>query len=228
MKIPTLVDDASNFLIAVQNALNQNIVEEVNTDQLQNHFEKLNKEIHLFEQQALLHYGDSELVHHGSYLLCTFADEKLIEHIGFAWKPYSLLLKQHNDSHGGEVAWETLQTLLNTPSKLRNPGNADLLSLYELVIRQGFQGRYQLLLNGDEELEKIRTRLHEFLHGSESFDYYIRELVDIAYAKQNNILKKIIIAIAISALLILIFLLIYVDVYLDHRWNQLISHFQFL
>lgn len=228
MKIPALVDDASSFLVAVQNTLNQNIVEEINADQLQNNFEKLIKEIQLFEQQALLHYGDSELVNNGSYLLCTFADEKLIEHVGFAWKPYSLLLKQHNDSHGGEVAWEILQSQLNTPSKLRDPSTADLLSLHELVIRQGFQGRYQLLPNGDQELEKMRTRLHEFLHGSESLDYYIRELVDIAYAKQNIHLKKIVLSIAISSLLILICLLVYVDVYLDHQWNQLISHFQFL
>lgn len=225
MKVPQLIDDAAAFLMELQDVLSREIDREIVTEELQTISDKLQITLLEFERQASMHYGDSLMVADASYLLCTFADERLANYFGLHWKKFSLLVKQHNDAHGGELSWKTLEKLLTLSPFAIKPAQTDLLSLYELVIKQGFQGRYQLMIDGDVQLKQIRDRVYSYLHGSELAGNYVRELVDLAHERHESQNRNRGIIIALGMALILACTLISIHFYLNMRWAEISSTF---
>lgn len=223
MKIPRLVNDASCFLTELQTLLTGDPIQEITMEEL----EAISSSFHAllldFEHQAMLHCGDKDVAIDASYLLCTFADEKLVKHLGLRWKQCSLLVRQHNDAHGGELAWTRLDELLQLPQAAINRAQSELMGLYELVIKQGFQGMYELYPDGDARIKKICEQLHFHLYGSEATDAYISELIDLAHEKRDRLDSNMLIILAVCLVVILACILMFIHFYISIRWNQISS-----
>jgi len=119
---------------------------------------RLTREIQNFEQEAKQLTLPSETVLTARYLLCTVVDEVVLSTpwgTSSGWSQHSLLSLFHKETFGGEKCFLILQRTLETPGK-----HIELLELFYLCLSLGFQGKYQLLPRGYEQLEQIRENLY--------------------------------------------------------------------
>jgi type VI secretion system protein ImpK len=94
------------------------------------------------------------------YLLCSFLDEVIASTPwGAASAERSLLQEFHEERSGADKAFQLLERLGQDPAD-----NADLLELFYVCLRLGFEGRYRGLAEGRAQLEAITARLLEVLH----------------------------------------------------------------
>lgn len=95
------------------------------------------------------------------YVLCSFIDEAVMSTpwgSNSVWVEHSLLTRFHNETRGGEKVFSILQRLETEPANYR-----ELLEFIYLCLCLGFEGRYKVVMNGSQELEKIVNRLYEIL-----------------------------------------------------------------
>ncbi len=96
------------------------------------------------------------------YVLCSFIDE-VIAHTpwggGSGWGERSLLQEFHEERWGGEKAFQLLERLGQDAQD-----NADLLELFYVCLRLGFEGRYRNRSDGRAQLEAIADRVLEVIH----------------------------------------------------------------
>lgn len=91
------------------------------------------------------------------YLLCSFLDEVIAATPwGAASEERTLLQEFHAERSGAEKAFQLLDRLGQQPSD-----NADLLELYYVCLRLGFEGRYRGAADGRAQLEAIGARVFE-------------------------------------------------------------------
>ncbi|HKY92268.1 MAG TPA: DotU family type VI secretion system protein [Nevskiaceae bacterium] len=117
--------------------------------------------IRSFEQSARRAQIPTEQVVAARYVLCTFVDETAANTPwggSGQWAAQSLLVTFHNEAWGGEKTFQLLAKLAEDPAK-----NRDLLTLLEVCLAMGFQGRYRVLDNGQAQLTAVRERLFEIL-----------------------------------------------------------------
>ena len=98
-----------------------------------------------------------------SYLLCTYLDEVMSDHLRMAQQiPYegdrSLLVEFHGDAWGGEDTFAHLEYAMR-----QDHPPYELLGLYEILMALGLQGRYRILERGDVLLQDLRSQLHGML-----------------------------------------------------------------
>lgn len=109
-----------------------------------------------FEEQAENNGAKHEMIQAAKYCLCTFVDE-LAVHAKWAdenWSQKSLLVSFYDETWGGERFFEMLTNLQQQPEK-----NRDLLELMYLCLQFGYKGKYQVLSNGDLQIDKIKRDL---------------------------------------------------------------------
>lgn len=103
----------------------------------------------------------SERVMAARYVLCTMIDEAASETPwggGGVWAQHSLLARFHNETEGGEKAFQLMARLAEKPDV-----NRDLLELIWCVLTLGFEGRYRVIENGRAQLEAVRDKLAQIL-----------------------------------------------------------------
>ncbi|MFO6422440.1 type IVB secretion system protein IcmH/DotU [Motilimonas sp. KMU-193] len=95
------------------------------------------------------------------YVLCSFIDEAVMgtewgSHS--EWAEHSLLTRFHNETWGGEKVFSILARLENEPVRY-----LDLLEFIFLCFNLGFEGRYKVMANGQEEYKQIVAELYDLL-----------------------------------------------------------------
>jgi type VI secretion system protein ImpK len=108
-------------------------------------------EIRRFEERAKAAGIANEVVIAGRYALCAALDEAVLATPWGAhsdWARQTLLNTLHREAYGGEKFFEMLERISQEPA-LR----IDLIELQYLCIALGFNGKFQLLENGQARLE---------------------------------------------------------------------------
>ena len=121
--------------------------------------ELLLEQIAEFEASAAVSGVPRPKVTAARYLLCTLIDE-VIEKTpwGAGGAGRSLLQEFHEERSGGEKAFQLLERLGQDA-----PANADLLELFYICLRLGFEGRYRDVVNGRAQLDAIAARVLEVI-----------------------------------------------------------------
>ena len=123
-------------------------------------------------QDAQLRYEDTVIA---SYALCTaldeFASDALhtpvdetrlqpgTEPAASAWMAHSLAVRFHGDAKGGENVFRLIGRVVVEPDK-----HIDLLELFFVILRQGFEGVYRHAGNGRREMDRIQHRIHDLVN----------------------------------------------------------------
>lgn len=151
-----LVEAAKPVFILV-NAMQQT-TSQLSTDSLINKFSIL---INNFEENAEKNGAKYDAIQAAKYCLCTFVDELAVR-AGWAdetWSKNSLLVSFYDETWGGERFFEIIQNLKQDPEK-----NIDLLEFMYLCLQFGYKGKYQVLNNGELEIDKIKRDLLAIIH----------------------------------------------------------------
>lgn len=95
-----------------------------------------------------------------SYFFCTFIDEMVMARPWGVdgWAQHTLLVRFHSETWGGEKCFQLIDRLLLEPSRYR-----DLLAFIHLCLCLGFQGRYRMTMQYQEDGEKILRNIHQKL-----------------------------------------------------------------
>lgn len=123
--------------------------------------QKLAKEISEFERQALASGIQQEKVRMAGYALCTFLDE-IIQNTPWGsqsnWGHQSLLILFHKEAFGGERFFQIIENIVKQPAQ-----NLQLIEFYYVLLSFGFEGKYRLIANGMNHLEKQRLELYQLI-----------------------------------------------------------------
>lgn len=113
-----------------------------------------------FETQAREQGLPEAQVTAARYMLCTFIDEAAASTPWGAgvWSKHSLLVMFHNETWGGEKVFQLMARLAEQPAAQQN-----LLELAYLVLSLGFEGRYRVVDNGRQQVDRVRAQLHQML-----------------------------------------------------------------
>ncbi len=113
----------------------------------------------ILQRLELEHYEPGILLS-WSYFFCTFIDEMVMARPwGIeSWAQHTLLVRFHSETWGGEKCFQLINRLLLEPSRYR-----DLLEFIHLCLCLGFQGRYRMTIQYQEEREKILRLVHQKL-----------------------------------------------------------------
>ena len=176
-----LLIESARPLFVLANAMQQT-ESQLSTERL---LDKISLMISDFEHQAESKGERHELIQDAKYCLCTFLDEQAV-HANWAdesWAQKSLLATFYNETWGGERFFEMLDDFKQQPQK-----NIDLLELMYLCLQFGYKGKYQVLPNGDLQVDKIKRDLssvirHQDIHKIFVFPRY--EFSEIISANKN-------------------------------------------
>ena len=118
-------------------------------------------EITQFERKAQRAGVAPETIYIARYALCSIIDEFVMATPWGAnsiWSKQSLLSRFHKETSGGEKFFRLLDKLEEDPGR-----NIDLLELFYVCLALGFRGKYAVLPDGLNELERIREDLYRLI-----------------------------------------------------------------
>lgn len=122
------------------------------------------EQIQLFERRAREAQVAPETILAARYVLCTALDETAAKTPwggGGQWSRHSLLVTFHNETWGGEKAFQVLARLVQDPKR-----HIDLIEMTATCIALGFEGRFSVIDNGRSQLETLRRRLVEIIQST--------------------------------------------------------------
>jgi len=125
--------------------------------------QQLIDEIRQFEMHCQRTGLPYEMIVGARYCLCTALDEAAaLTPWGSrgVWPGSGLLVTFHNETWGGEKFFQLLAKLSQSPRE-----HLWLLELINFCLQLGFEGRYRVLDNGRSQLETIKRRLLQMIHG---------------------------------------------------------------
>ena len=149
--------EAAKPVLILANSMQQT-TSQLSTDSLINKFSLL---INNFEENAEKNGAKYDAIQAAKYCLCTFVDELAVR-AGWAdetWSKNSLLVSFYDETWGGERFFEIIQNLKQDSDK-----NIDLLEFMYLCLQFGYTGKYQVLNNGELEIDKIKRDLLALIH----------------------------------------------------------------
>ena len=149
--------EAAKPVLILANSMQQT-TSQLSTDSLINKFSLL---IDNFEENAEKNGAKYDAIQAAKYCLCTFVDELAVR-AGWAdetWSKNSLLVSFYDETWGGERFFEIIQNLKQDSDK-----NIDLLEFMYLCLQFGYKGKYQVLNNGELEIDKIKRDLLALIH----------------------------------------------------------------
>lgn len=123
--------------------------------------QRLSAEVSGFENRLLQSGISADQVRMASYALCSFLDEIILNTPWGSqsnWGHQSLLISFHKEAWGGEKFFDILNMLVKQPAQ-----NLALIELFYLFLSLGFQGKFRILSNGLNELEKFRLELYQLV-----------------------------------------------------------------
>lgn len=123
--------------------------------------QRLSNEISGFENRLLQSGMSADQTRMASYALCSFLDETILNTPWGAqssWGHQSLLISFHKEAWGGEKFFDIIAMLVKQPAQ-----NLALIELAYLFLSLGFQGKYRILSNGLNELERYRLELYQLI-----------------------------------------------------------------
>lgn len=123
--------------------------------------QRMNSEISGFENRLLQYGVSAEHTRMASYALCSFLDETILNTpwgAQSAWGHQSLLSSFHKEAWGGEKFFDIVALLVKRPAQ-----NLSLIELLYLFLSLGFEGKFRVLANGGNALEKYRTELYQLI-----------------------------------------------------------------
>jgi type VI secretion system protein ImpK len=164
--LPEILSGANPLAVAANPLLNlipqiRVMAQHPDPAQLRNY---LVEQVQLFERRAREALVPPETVIGARYALCTALDETAAKTPwggGGAWSRHSLLVTFHNETWGGEKFFQVLARLVQDPKK-----HIDLIEMMAVCIALGFEGRFGVVDNGRTQLETLRRRLVEIIHGA--------------------------------------------------------------
>lgn len=123
--------------------------------------QRATSEVTLFENRLLQTGIGADQTRMASYMLCSFLDET-VQNTPWGsqsnWGHQSLLISFHREAWGGEKFFDIVALLVKQPAQ-----NLALIELAYLFISLGFEGKYRILNNGVNELEKYRLELYQLI-----------------------------------------------------------------
>lgn len=149
--------EAAKPVLILANSMQQT-TSQLSTDSLINKFSLL---INNFEENAEKNGAKYDAIQAAKYCLCTFVDELAVR-AGWAdetWSKNSLLVSFYDETWGGERFFEIIQNLKQDSDK-----NIDLLEFMYLCLQFGYKGKYQVINNGELEIDKIKRDLLALIH----------------------------------------------------------------
>ena len=149
--------EAAKPVLILANSMQQT-TSQLSTDSLINKFSLL---IDNFEENAEKNGAKYDAIQAAKYCLCTFVDELAVR-AGWAdetWSKNSLLVSFYDETWGGERFFEIIQNLKQDSDK-----NIDFLEFMYLCLQFGYKGKYQVLNNGELEIDKIKRDLLALIH----------------------------------------------------------------
>lgn len=149
--------EAAKPVFILANSMQQT-TSQLSTDSLINKFSLL---INNFEENAEKNGAKYDAIQAAKYCLCTFVDELAVR-AGWAdetWSKNSLLVSFYDETWGGERFFEIIQNLKQDSDK-----NINLLEFMYLCLQFGYKGKYQILNNGELEIDKIKRDLLALIH----------------------------------------------------------------
>lgn len=149
--------EAAKPVFILANSMQQT-TSQLSTDSLINKFSLL---INNFEENAEKNGAKYDAIQAAKYCLCTFVDELAVR-AGWAdetWSKNSLLVSFYDETWGGERFFEIIQNL-----KQDSDRNINLLEFMYLCLQFGYKGKYQVLNNGELEIDKIKRDLLALIH----------------------------------------------------------------
>lgn len=170
--------------------------------------QQLVNELRQFENRVLQQGVSQEHTRIASYALCTLLDETVLNTPWGAqshWGHQSLLVIFHKEAWGGEKFFQILEHLVRQPAQ-----NLNLIELFWLCLSLGLEGKYRIVQNGANQLERVRNEVYlliQRLKGDFERDLSIRwqGLKDV----RNPIVRYVpiwVIAAGAAALLVLVYL----------------------
>lgn len=158
-----------------------------------------------FDTEARAAGAPNEHVIAARYVMCTYLDEAASGTPWGAgvWNSQSLLVMFHNETSGGEKVFQLLSRLAAEPRK-----HLPLLELIYVAVALGFQGRYQLLGDGQQQLTALRRRLQTLIQkerGEPERDLSPHWAGVVRRASVSDALPLWVVGAAIAALLTLVF-----------------------
>ena len=149
--------EAAKPVFILANSMQQT-TSQLSTDSIINKFSLL---INNFEENAEKNGAKYDAIQAAKYCLCTFVDELAVR-AGWAdetWSKNSLLVSFYDETWGGERFFEIIQNLKQDSDK-----NINLLEFMYLCLQFGYKGKYQVLNNGELEIDKIKRDLLALIH----------------------------------------------------------------
>jgi type VI secretion system protein ImpK len=122
---------------------------------------RMQAEISGFENRLLQSGVTTEHTRMASYALCSFLDETILNTPWGAqstWGHQSLLISFHKEAWGGEKFFDIVTTLAKQPAQ-----NLALIELCYLFLSLGFEGKFRVVSNAGNALEKYRTELYQLI-----------------------------------------------------------------
>lgn len=123
--------------------------------------QRLSNEVSGFENRLLQSGVTADQVRMASYALCSFLDETILNTPWGAqsnWGQQSLLILFHKEAWGGEKFFDIVAMLVKQPAQ-----NLSLIELAYLFLSLGFEGKFRIVSNGTNELEKYRIELYQLI-----------------------------------------------------------------
>ena len=123
--------------------------------------QRLSGEISGFENLILQSGISADQTRMASYMLCSFLDETILNTPWGAqstWGHQSLLITFHKEAWGGEKFFDIVGLLVKQPAQ-----NLALIELAYLFLSLGFEGKFRVLANSGNTLEKYRTELYQLI-----------------------------------------------------------------
>lgn len=125
-------------------------------------YQRVVSEIQAIEQELHAHGYENGVILSFRYILCTVIDEAVMAREWGSqsiWSAHSLLTRFHNETWGGEKVFVLLDRLQEDPARYR-----DILEFIYLCLCLGFEGRYRVMVQGREELDRVVRKLYDVLH----------------------------------------------------------------
>ncbi|MGJ0486955.1 MAG: type IVB secretion system protein IcmH/DotU [Methylomicrobium sp.] len=123
--------------------------------------QRMSNEVTLFENRLLQSGISADHTRMASYALCSFLDETILNTPWGSqsqWGQQSLLISFHREAWGGEKFFDIVAALVKQPAQ-----NLALIETVYLFISLGFEGKYRVLTNGANALEKYRAELYQLI-----------------------------------------------------------------
>ena len=126
-------------------------------------YDDISNQIRTILEEIRQHDYDDASFKAYSYSLCLFMDETVMRRpwgVDSIWRQHPLLSEFHQETWGGEKFFTLVERMSMDAARYQ-----DVLEFMYFCICLGLKGKYAVRDKGDEEIQKIITKLHRIIRG---------------------------------------------------------------